>query len=120
MKNIQYVCIVCPRSCRITVEESENDLIITGNACPRGAQHARNEHTYPMRMLTSTVKLTGSSFARLPVISNTEIPKNMLVPCLEKLKHISVSTPVICGSILIENICGTGANILAARTVQGG
>ena len=31
----KLVCIVCPRGCRLTVEEGE-EIRVSGNACPRG------------------------------------------------------------------------------------
>ena len=39
----EYTCIVCPRSCRITVEEKDGELVITGNTCKRGYEFAKNE-----------------------------------------------------------------------------
>lgn len=39
MANI--ICIVCPKGCRLTVDE--NTLAVTGNGCPRGAEYGKNE-----------------------------------------------------------------------------
>ena len=51
----ELVCIVCPRGCRLKVDE-ENDFAVTGNTCPRGAEYGRNEIMAPTRVLTSTVR----------------------------------------------------------------
>ena len=31
----ELICIVCPRGCRLTVDEN-NDYAVTGNSCKRG------------------------------------------------------------------------------------
>ena len=56
MKNL--VCIVCPRGCRLAVDE-EQDYAVTGNGCPRGAEYGRIELTNPTRVVTSTVRCVG-------------------------------------------------------------
>ena len=57
MANI--ICIVCPKGCHLTVDEST--LAVTGNACPRGAEYGKNELTHPVRVVTSTVNSSGSA-----------------------------------------------------------
>ena len=70
-----FICIVCPRGCRIHVD---NDSNITGNTCIRGEQYVRNELTCPKRMLTSTVRINSTKYSRLPVISSEELPKDLI------------------------------------------
>ena len=50
----ELTCIVCPRGCRLKVDD---DLNVTGNFCPRGAQYAKDELTDPKRMITSFVRV---------------------------------------------------------------
>lgn len=116
METKQYTCIVCPMSCRISVQVDANgDLQITGNTCQRGQAFARNEYLHPQRMLTSTVRVEAGALRRLPVISASELPKEKLLECLQQLYKTSVKAPVKCGDIIIKNICGTGVDIYAAR-----
>ena len=63
MANI--ICIVCPKGCRLTVDE--NTLAVTGNGCPRGAEYGKNELTHPVRVVTSTVRVEGADICRCPV-----------------------------------------------------
>ena len=44
----ELTCIVCPRGCRLTIDDNLN---VTGNSCPRGAQYAKDEMTNPKRMI---------------------------------------------------------------------
>jgi len=114
----EYTCIVCPNSCRITVTNESDGLVITGNGCKRGMEFARNEHTSPARMLTSTVRLTGAKLSRLPVISAGEIPKSKLFECQKALFAAAARAPVRCGDVVVKDICGTGVNIVASRSVK--
>lgn len=114
----QYTCIVCPNSCLINVEQRENGLEITGNKCRRGKEFAQNEHEHPRRMFTSTVKVEGARIPRISVISSAEIPKNKMFECQRELSSVVAHAPIQCGDILVENICGTGVNLVASRTLE--
>ena len=63
MKN--FVCIECPKGCRLTIDENLN---VTGNTCIRGKNYAINEVTCPKRIITSTVVV---------FTSNTSITSNI-------------------------------------------
>jgi CxxC motif-containing protein len=116
MREQTITCIVCPNSCRIRVKE--DGLDISGYQCKRGLEHARNEIGNPMRMLTATVAVTGAAFKLLPVISSAEVPRKMLRSCLRAIYGLRVQAPVRAGSVILSNVCGTGADILAARTMK--
>ncbi len=108
----QLICIVCPKGCRLTVDEN-NGYKVTGNACERGAAYGYKELTNPTRVLTTTVKIQGGPLPRLPVKSDRDIPKALLRPCVERLAEVTVHAPVRVGDVLLENILDTGANIVA-------
>ena len=71
-----------------------------------------------MRMLTSTVKLTGGKFRVMPVISTKEVPKDKMSDCLEQIYRVETAAPVQEGDVIISNICGTGVDIVAARSMR--
>lgn len=114
----EMVCTVCPSSCRLTVSEENGVVTVTGNTCKRGEQHGKNEYLNPMRMLTSTVAVTGGTLPRLPVITTGEVPKGRLRACLDEVYRARVAAPVRCGDVLIENLCGTGVDLVASRTMK--
>ncbi|MEG0540692.1 MAG: DUF1667 domain-containing protein [Angelakisella sp.] len=118
MTKAEYTCIVCPVSCRVTVTESPDGLQVTGNQCKRGEKHAKAEHTQPLRMLTSTVKVSGGRLPRLPVISTAEIPKAKMQACLAQLYAVTVTAPVKCGQVILANVGSTGVDIVAGRTMD--
>lgn len=113
-----YICICCPLSCDLTLTEKDGELFVSGNTCKRGSEYAKNEYKDPVRMITTTVKLTGSDKALLPVISDGMIPKKKMQECLQVLYDITITAPVKMGDVVCENILGTGVDILAASTSQ--
>lgn len=113
-----FVCTVCPSSCRLTVTDDGGEITVTGNTCKRGLEHGINEFTNPMRMLTSTVAIRGGTLPRLSVISTGEVPKAKLRDCLAEVYRVQAKAPVNCGEVLIHNICGTGVNIVASRSMK--
>ena len=114
----EYVCIVCPNSCHLTVTDEGGQLRVTGNSCPRGKEHGMAEFTRPMRMLTTTVAITGAALPRLSVVSTGVVPKEVLPACLEELYRVRVQAPVRCGDVIVKNIRNSGADIIASKTME--
>lgn len=108
------VCIVCPRGCRLDVDEK---LQVTGNACPRGAAYAAAEMTHPTRMVTSTVRLAESRLARVPVKTSCPVPKEKIADVMAEIRRMTVRAPVQCGDVVIGHVAGLDADVVATRTV---
>ncbi len=109
------ICIACPRGCRIAV--NTDTLEVTGNSCPKGAEFGAQEIISPKRMLTTTVAISGGIHNRLPVATSQALPIAKLTECLEKIKSITVQSPVKIGTVLIANIEDTGVDIIATRSM---
>jgi CxxC motif-containing protein len=115
--NAEYICIVCPSSCRLSVTEEGDEIKVKGNGCRRGEEHGIQEYREPLRMLTTTVAVRNAALPRLPVISSKEIPKAKLAECLNLLYKMEVSAPARCGDVIVKNICDTGADMIASRSL---
>lgn len=109
----EMICITCPRGCHLKVDEET--LEVTGNACPRGAEYGKNEVISPMRQVTGSVAIAGGIHARLAVRTDRPVPKSKMFDIMSVLHSFKVKSPVKRGSVLIENVCDTGANIIASR-----
>ncbi len=109
----ELICIVCPRGCHLTVDEET--LAVTGNSCPKGEEYGRNEISRPLRTVTGSVAITGGIHARLAVRTDKAIDKNKIFDVMKALHSHKVASPVKRGQVLIENVCDTGANIIASR-----
>ena len=113
----ELICIVCPKGCHLKVDE-ENGYAVTGNSCPRGAEYGKNELSNPTRMLTSTVCIEGGIYPRLPVKTSQAIPKSLLFAAMDEIAKVRLTAPVTCGQVLIPNLLGTGADLVASRDME--
>ena len=113
----EFVCIVCPNSCRLTVSDDSGEVVVTGNSCRRGREHGINEFTRPMRMITSTVAIEGALLPRLSVVSTDVVPRDQVNDCLKEIYGTRVKAPISCGDVIIHNIRNTGADIVASKTM---
>ncbi len=114
METRELICIQCPIGCPLKVElEGDKILSVTGNTCKRGLTYAEKEITAPARTVTSTVNLVGSTLPVLPVRTSNDIPKNKIFDCMKLINEVSVNAPIKIGDIIIENVCGTGMNVIS-------
>lgn len=110
------ICVTCPRGCTLTVEVEDNKVLsVSGNFCPRGDKYARDEITNPLRSLCSTVKVEGGVHPVVPVKTSTPVPKTMIFDCMKQINSVSVKAPVAIGQVIIKDILGTGADIVATN-----
>lgn len=110
----KLVCIVCPKGCRLTVEEG-TEIRVTGNGCPRGETYARQELLAPVRVLTATVALEGGKHPRLPVKTDGAIPRELVPEAAARLRELRVKSPVKSGHVIVANIQNTGVDVIATR-----
>lgn len=108
------ICIVCPNGCHLDVDD-ENGFKVTGNRCQRGAEYGKTELTNPTRVLTSTVKISSASHRRCPVKTDGPIPKGKLFEAMDVLDNVELKSPVKRGDVVINNILGTGANLIVTK-----
>ena len=112
----KLTCVVCPRGCSLTAELEDGKLVrVTGNTCPRGEKYAETELFHAERMLTTTVEVENRT-QMLPVRTRTAVPRDALMRCMEKIRTISVQTPVQMGDIIVENLLGTGVDLIASAS----
>lgn len=111
----ELICILCPRGCRLQVDEQLN---VTGNFCPRGVIYAKTEMTNPTRLLTSTVKIKSLNAVRLSVKSSQAIPKGKMFECMRELDKVMVEAPIHIGDIVLRDICQTGIDIVATKNIK--
>ncbi len=111
------ICIACPRGCaiKVTLDDNKEIVSIEGATCKNGEEYARNEVTHPMRNLTSTVKVTGGVATVVPVKTSIDIPKELLFDAMKEINKASIAAPVHIGDVVIKDILGTGADIIATN-----
>lgn len=110
----ELICISCPRGCHLSVDENLN---VTGNSCARGKAYGVSEVTNPVRNISSTVVINNGEVKRLPVCTESPIPKGKIFDVMNEINNVVVDAPIRCGDIIIENVLGLGVNIIATRTI---
>ena len=118
MKTVNLICIGCPLGCPLTVEMEGNEVkSVSGNTCPRGDAYAKKELTNPTRIVTSTVRVSGGKLAMVSVKTQSDIPKDKIFDCVKARKDVEVPAPVKIGDVIVENVAGTGVNVIATKNV---
>ena len=119
MEKSEFVCIGCPLGCNVTVELDGTEIKnITGNTCPRGADYVTKELTDPRRIVTSLVRVTDGELPVVSVKTASDIPKDKIRDCIRALKDVELPAPVQVGDVVLENVCGTGINVVATKTIE--
>lgn len=114
----ELICIGCPMGCPLTVEMENGEVLsVSGNTCPNGDKYARKEVTDPRRTVTSTVRILGGELAVASVKTQTDIPKNKIFDCMREIDKIEITAPVKIGDIVIEDVAGTGVNVIVTKNV---
>ena len=111
-------CIICPMGCSLEIDVNENEenieiKSVSGNNCRRGEQYAKKELTEPTRTLTTTMAVSGSTLKLVPVKTDGEVPKDMLLKAMEVIRRAKCTAPVKCGDILLLDLLGTGVSVVA-------
>ena len=118
MSTVNLICIGCPLGCPLTVEMEGNEVkSVAGNTCPRGDAYAKKELTNPTRIVTSTVRVAGGKLAMVSVKTESDIPKSKIFDCVKALKDVDLVAPVKIGDVVLENVAGTGVNVIATKNV---
>ncbi len=116
MEKRELICIGCPLGCPLVVEMEGGEVVsVSGNTCKRGDTYARKEVTNPTRIVTSTVKVEGGSVVMVSVKTKNDIPKGKIFECVRALKDVTVKAPIRIGDVIIENVAGTGVDIVATK-----
>ena len=112
----ELICIVCPKGCHLKVDE-ENGFAVAGNSCEKGEAYGKAELMHPTRTLTTTVKTVGGELTRCPVRTAAPIPKDKMFEVMAVIDRLTVTAPVQRGQVLLTDVLGTGADVIATRTI---
>lgn len=119
IERVHFTCVTCPIGCEIDVELQDSDVVsMEGSKCAKGQEFVLQELQEPMRILTTTIRIRGARWAMLPVRTDEPIPKRLLFRVIKELANIEMQAPVKVSDVIIGDIAGTGANIVATRNMK--
>ena len=111
----EFTCIICPRGCRLQVDDNMN---VTGNTCPRGKDYAISELTNPVRSITSSIRVRNRDDLLVSVKTSGQIPKGKIFDVMEEINKLSVDAPTRIGDIAKKDILGLGVDILITKNID--
>jgi CxxC motif-containing protein len=135
----EMICITCPMGCHLSIERpSDDEIVVSGNRCPRGEKYAREELLSPKRVVTATCRALASGEAlasaaaaadgalagqspyrprRVPLRTSGAFPKERVPELLKLIYALELRLPVRRGQVAIADALGTGIDVLVARTM---
>lgn len=124
-ETLQFNCTTCPSECLLTVEveRDANGAVaavrfVTGKSCPRGDKFAHQELTCPMRVLTTTVAVSGGDEALLPVRTAEAIPLTLHAQAMDLIRGVVVDAPIRMGDVVLEDLLGTNIDLAASMDID--
>lgn len=125
IETLQFNCTTCPFECLLTVEverDADGAVVemrsVAGNSCPRGDKFAHQELTCPMRVLTTTVAVSGGDEALLPVRTAEAIPLALHAQAMDLIRGLVVDAPVRMGDVVLGNLLSTKIDLIASMDID--
>lgn len=125
IETLKFNCTTCPSECLLTVEVERDDdgnvaevHSVTGNSCPRGDKFAHQELTCPMRVLTTTVAVSGGDEDLLPVRTAEAIPLALHAQAMDLIRGLVVKAPIRMGDVVLPNLLDTGTDLIASLDID--
>lgn len=124
-ETLQFNCTTCPSECLLTVEverDADGAVLkvrsVTGNSCPRGDRFAHQELTCPMRVLTTTVAISGSDEVLLPVRTAEAIPLALHAQAMDLIRGLVIDAPIRMGDTVLKDLLNTGIDLIASMDID--
>lgn len=71
-----------------------------------------------MRVLTTTVAVSGGDEALLPVRTAEAIPLALHAQAMNLIRGLVVNAPIRIGDVVLENLLGTNINLIASMDID--
>jgi CxxC motif-containing protein len=115
----EFICIICPKGCRINVKYEGTDIKnINGDKCLKGKDYVKNEITNPLRVFTGSVLVENGDFPLVSVKTSSPIPKKYLKKIGEITRRIKVEAPVEIGQMVASNLLDNNIDLVATRKIE--
>lgn len=115
----EFTCIICPNGCELRAEVEGGEVrTVSGAACARGEEYARQEITAPMRNIATSVLVEGGCLPLASVRLTKPIPKGRIFEAMEQIKGITLKAPVQAGTVVLRGILGLDSDVIVTKTVE--
>ena len=103
--NRVFTCILCPNGCEIEVDYEGTTLhSVSGNLCPK-------------RNIATSVLVEGGELPLVSVRLTAPIPREEIFHVVEEIRRQCLTAPVYAGTVILPNVLGLGADVIATKTI---
>lgn len=114
----EYTCIICPNGCELAAEiEGTRIIALEGAACNKGTEYVQQELVDPQRNIATSVLVINGDIPLVSVRLSNSIPKAEIFAVVNEIKSVKLTAPVTLGQIVIENVLGLNADVIATKQV---
>lgn len=118
---LELTCVCCPMGCSLLVEKASDAeaTYLSGAGCARGKKYGVREAIRPERVVTTTVFVAGVA-EPLSVRTSAPVPRELMGQVVVAAKRAAeaCALPVRTGDVVVRNVCGTGADVIATKDVE--
>jgi CxxC motif-containing protein len=115
----RLTCVLCPVGCELEVaKDAAGEIQVQGNQCDKGVPFAVEEVLHPQRNLATSVPVLGSAARMVSVRLSRPVPREKLFAILAEIAKLRPEAPIGRGQVLIADVLGTGADVIATRTIR--
>lgn len=118
---LDLTCVCCPMGCSLLVEKTSDAeaTYLSGAGCARGKKYGVREAIRPERVVTTTVFVAGVA-EPLSVRTSAPVPRELMgqVVAAAKCAAEACVPPVRTGDVVVQNVYGTGADVIATKDVE--
>jgi CxxC motif-containing protein len=114
----EITCIICPKSCHISVIGNESEIEIDGAKCLKGREYAKFEAFEPRRIFTSTVKIVSGDYKVVPVRSSKPNKKDDWAKGKKIIEQLIIKLPVQFHQILKKDFIEKGIDLIATKEIN--
>ena len=120
MKQKEYICVLCPKSCSITVSARGEEIIeIDGYQCDRGKEWAIHETIRPRRYFVGSVSVKNGDFETVSVKSSDFVPLELITRLGLHTHSLTLEAPIKMHEVLERNVLDLeGVDLIATREVH--
>ncbi|HOK62382.1 MAG TPA: DUF1667 domain-containing protein [Soehngenia sp.] len=115
--NDLFNCNGCKNNCSIEIIKDGNRITYNGYKCSKGLSYAKLNSSEESKIVTARAILTNGKMSKIPVRTTTEIPCDLIADVIQTIENTKVQAPIEKGTVIIKNILGTGADVVAQRRV---
>ena len=135
MEAKEYICVLCPNSCQVSVTLRHNDAAsspgtpplvdngtihsVTGHRCDKGKEWVIGEIVEPKRVFLGSVTVSNGVFETVSVKTSGPVPLKYLEILGAYTHSLVVEAPVALYRKVSANVLNLGVDLIATREVAG-